>query len=310
MPLTAKQLAALDRFCAENNVATVGSLGTALVLTRKAEKLGLPMDVKTVATAGGGQVSGLSGSAINKILVEHGVTQQVGTESGRTSRGTINLGNAYANLLNEFVTIQSLKDVERFWIKKFVELFNTQPFELKYDQSKTIAVTLQGLVQQAIERQRRAPGTTCVGALLQHLVGAKLELALPKVAIVHNGFSVADSVTSRSGDFVLDEVAIHCTTSPSLQLLAKCRKNLESGVRPIILTLPKSLQTAMNYADEMEIGNRVEILDAIQFLTANLYEMSHFRADRRKVTLDALVSKYNEIISRVESDPSLRIAVH
>lgn len=309
MALSAKQLTALDSFVAKNCVATIGSLGTALILTRKAQKLGLPIDIDAIATTGGGQVSGLSGGAINKILAEHGIAQQVGTESGRTSRGTINLGNAYAHLLNEFATKAALVEFELWWVNKFAELFNTQPFELKYDQSKTIAVTIQGLIQQAIDRQRRAPGTTIVGALLQHLVGAKLELALPNMKITHNGVSVADSVSSRSGDFVLDEVVIHCTTSPSQLLLAKCKRNLESGIRPIILTVPRSLQTAINYADELGIGNRVEILDAIQFLTANLYEMSHFRADKRKVTLDALVAKYNEIIDLVESNPSLRIEI-
>ena len=143
--------------------------------------------------------------------------------------------------------------------------------------------------------------------MLQHLVGAKLELAMPKVQITHNGFSVADAVSDRSGDFMLDDTIIHCTTAPTEALLKKCKANLQSGKRPIILTLAKMIGAAEGMAETLGIEGRVEIMDALQFLAANLYEMSLFKAAQRKITMERLAKKYNEIISEHESDASLRI---
>lgn len=301
--------AKLTQFRTDKQIVNVGALGTALVLTRKAKKLGLPLDPNTLLTGGGGQVSGLSGRAINKILEEHGVSSAVGTESGRTSRGTPTLARAYAELLNELnkQSLAKLDEIEAWWVTRLIDYFNTEPFKLNYDQSKTLGAVLRNLLDQAIERQRKSPGKTYIGAVLQHLVGAKLELAMPKVQISHNGFSVADSVSDRSGDFVIDDTIIHCTTAPTEALLKKCKANLQSGRRPIILTLAKMIGAAEGMAETLGIDGRVEIMDALQFLAANLYEMSLFKASQRKITMERLAKKYNEIISEYESDASLRI---
>lgn len=92
--------AALVQFKADYQVGGVGALGTVLVLTRKAKVLGLPFDLDKLLTPGGGQVAGLSGSNINKILATHCVLQKVGTESGRTSRGTPTLAKQYVAFLH------------------------------------------------------------------------------------------------------------------------------------------------------------------------------------------------------------------
>jgi hypothetical protein len=65
----------------EKQIFNIGALGTVLVITRKADTLGFPLQPDSLITKGGGQVSGLSGRAINKILQSHGVSNQVGTES-------------------------------------------------------------------------------------------------------------------------------------------------------------------------------------------------------------------------------------
>lgn len=64
---------------------------------------------------------------------------------------------------------------------------------------------------------------------------------------------------------------------------------------------------AETMAESLGIAGRVEIMDSIQFLTANLYEMSFFSATERKVTIEKLVQKYNDIVSKCENDASLRI---
>jgi hypothetical protein len=44
---------------------------------------------------------------------------------------------------------------------------------------------------------------TYVGAILQHLVGAKLDVVLGNGKITHHGFSVADQPSERKGDFYI-----------------------------------------------------------------------------------------------------------
>jgi hypothetical protein len=298
-------------FREKQQIINVGALGTVLVITNKAKKLDFPIVGDDLITAGGGQVSGLSGSAINRILAKHGVSQQVGTESGRTSRGTPNIAKVYAAFLNEINAQQllDLEDIEEWWVDRFIEYFNTEPFQMTYDQGKTLVSALSSVLRQAVERQKRSPGRTYVGAVLQHLVGAKLELALPEAGILHNGASVADSVSDRSGDFTIDDVVIHCTTAPSAELLKKCKANIESGKRPMILTIGKAIGSAEVMAEALGVEGRVEVMDALQFVAANLYEMSLFKAADRKTMVDTLVSKYNEIVEAEESDASLFIVI-
>lgn len=145
------------------------------------------------------------------------------------------------------------------------------------------------------------------GAVLQHLVGAKLELALPEVQITHNGFSVADAVSDRSGDFVIDDSIIHITTSPGEAVIRKCVRNLEAGAKPIILTLADGVPVALGLAKNADLSGRIDIMDAEQFLAANLHELALFKTAERRTTLLRLIETYNRIVSEHETDPSLRI---
>lgn len=336
MPLSFAIESALVTFKDERGFVAVGAMGTALIVTRRARRDGLPLDPDGLNTPGGGQVAGLSGKNINSILAEYGVTQRVGTESGRTSRGTPTLAKLYAEFLNgvpsllevnepapdyispnaetggkrsQSLSRTDLEQIEAWWVARFVDYFNSQPFKLNYDTSRSLAAVIDDLLAQAIARQRKNPGTMYAGAVLQHLVGAKLELAMPTVTITHNGASVADAVSSRSGDFVLDNAIIHCTMAPGDALMQKCKDNLRSGTQPIILTVGKGVSTAQGLAENHGIDGRVEVMDALQFLAANLYEMSLFRATDRRVKVAELVAKYNEIIATNEADASLRIAL-
>jgi hypothetical protein len=84
---------------------------------------------------------------------------------------------------------------------------------------------------------------------------------------------------------------------------------LFAGKRPIILTVAKMMGSADGLAEQIGIQGRVEVMDAIQFLAANLYEMSLFKASARTITLGRLVEKYNDIVDKHETDASLRISL-
>ena len=70
------------------------------------------------------------------------------------------------------------------------------------------------------------------GAVLQHLVGAKLDCALGHGHLQHNSFSTADAPNERAGDFFLGDVAIHVTTSPERRSLIIPRRILMMATAP------------------------------------------------------------------------------
>ena len=174
-------------------------------------------------------------------------------------------------------------------------MFNIEPFRLNYDQSKLISAVVQDLLDQALAHQNKSPGRAHGDRVLQYLSGATIELALPQIKIFHHGSSVANVVSDRSGDFDIDDVVIHCTTTPQEQVLQKCKANLQSGKRPIVLTRAKMVPAAEALAEGIGIDGRVEIMDAVQFIAMNLYELSFFEASKRQVTINKLVDKYNEL---------------
>ncbi len=303
--------ARLGEFKSANSFTTKGKLAVALLLTRRAVVSGLPLEEGALLAKGGAQVAGLSGKAVDKILAEHGVNRSLGTEVGRTSRGTPQAARVYCAWLNSEGASETvdLRAVERWWAARVKDLLAAKPFTLSFDQSRTLRAALGMILEQARQRQRDAQGMMLTGTVLQHLVGAKLSLALPELTIEHHGASVADGVSARHGDFHVGDVAIHCTTAPSEALLAKCASNIARDIRPLILTLDKGLTTAEALAEQAGLADRVEVMDALQFLAANLYEMSLFKASERRPTVQRLLDRYNEIIDLVETDPSLKVQV-
>lgn len=154
------------------------------------------------------------------------------------------------------------------------------------------------------------PGTTYAGTVLQHLVGAKLDLILPEEKrVAHHGANVADSPTSRAGDFVLDDVAIHVTTAPSEALIRKCKANIEAGLRPVIVTTAEGRAGVESIAKGFEIEGRIDVIEAEQFIATNILEWSQFKEKSQRAEIMRLISKYNEIIQSVETDPSLAITI-
>jgi hypothetical protein len=175
------------------------------------------------------------------------------------------------------------------------------------DPSKTIGASLDELFEQARKRQKQNPGTQYLGAILQHLVAAKLSLILPSGKFEIHGASVADSSTERSGDFVINNTIIHCTTAPGEPLIQKCKNNIRSGCLPVIITIFDRVKTALDLAADADLNSRIEVWDIQQFLATNINEHSLFDNAARNTKLADIIEKYNAIIGEKETDPSLRI---
>ena len=233
--------ARLDVFLKKHSVKTKGPLCVVLHVTRFAIEQGTSLKKSDLLTENKGQVSGLGQARVQGILEDYGIKRTLAREAGRTSRGSIGLMENYVKFLNrELKTSKGksklLKSIEKWWIGKVNDHFASQPFRLRYDPAKSIQEIIRDMLQQAKQRQSKNPGTTYEGTMLQHLVGAKLDLfyeGQDEITIEHHGASVADAPTARSGDFVIKGSALHVTVTPSEALMDKCHANLGGGVRPI-----------------------------------------------------------------------------
>lgn len=291
-----------------------GALAQMLHISRLAVENGLPLDPSACLTSGKGQVLGLGKARVQAILSDHGITRVLAEEGGRTSRGSLGYLQEYMTFLNELheaslFDVFEIEDVEAWWIGRVKAFFDAKPLPLKYDVGKSLCAIVHDLLGQAQKRQKASPGMMYVGAVLQHLVGAKISLILPDVEMKHHGFSVADRADSRDGDFIIDDVVIHVTTAPGEALLRKCAANIDAGLRPIIVTLGARIAAAESNADDIGLEGRVDIFDAEQFIATNVYEWSRFNPSDRKLTIEKLIDRYNKIVESCETDVSLKIAI-
>ena len=297
----------VDEFQSEYNPTTKGPLALLIQLTRMARSKTFPLDPDDFLTENKGQVAGLGGANLKKILKEYGITQTLAAEGGRTSRGNIGLMRKYITFLNSCNEFIDLEALEAHWAERIREYFRNQPFMLTADPSRTICASLEELFDQARKRQKQNPGTQYLGAILQHLVGAKLSLLLPSDKFRIHGASVADSPTDRSGDFVVNNTIIHCTTAPGEPLIQKCRANIHASCLPVIITIYDRVKTALDLAVDADLSGRIEVWDIQQFISTNISEHSLFDGAARNAKLADIIEKYNAIIAEVETDPSLRI---
>lgn len=300
---------ALRTFKKERKFNGKGALCVALVVTQHARTTGLPLDPNSLLTDGGGQVLGLGRTSVQSILNRHGIDRILAAEGGRTSRGSIGNMREYVAFLNGLAANGKLdiNAIESFWIDRVHEFFSAKPFKIRLDPSRSLRPLVRDMVAQAEERQRANPGMQYAGAVIQHLVGAKLDCALGLGNFTHNSFSTSDAQTGRSGDFFIGDVAIHVTTAPGEAVIRRCRQNLDEGHRAIIVTTSRGLTAAEVLAENAGLGDRIDVFEVEQFVALNLYELGKFGAEGRKIAVSELLKRYNEIVDEFETDPSLQI---
>lgn len=301
----------LAKFAAEHKINSKGPLCVVLVVTRTASKQSPPYTPDYFLTPQGGQVAGLGRAAVQPILGDHGITRVLAEEGGRTSRGSIRRMRDYLKLLNSLDNdgLLDFAAIERWWISRVNAYFASKPFRLRVDPSKSLRSIVAELIEAAFARQRECPGTMVAGAVMQHLVGAKLELALPEARIEHKGFAVADAPEGRKGDFLIGDTAIHVTTAPTEAVIRKCCDNLNENLRPLIITTQSGAAGAGALAKSADVDDRIDILEVEQFVATNVYEWSRFEHTQRPLSVRELVETYNRIIEQSETDPSLKISV-
>lgn len=310
----------LEEFAVNNTVnGNKGPIAALLVINRhalekqKAGTLEWPLNNEDWKTGKQGQVKGLGGPATQKILAEHGLMRLLASEGGRTSRGSMQLMMDYIELLNRYSEINSTVDLyecECFWISKAREYFERRPFVLSIDPQWGVRRAVRHLLTQAQNRQNEGAGAKFVGSLMQHMVGAKLDVLLGEGKIAHHHSNQNDSGSFRSGDFDYEDMVLHVTNLPTESLLSKCIANLEGGYKPLVITSSKGAVVLEALLENFKNGaydGRVDILEFEQFIASNVIELGKFNAAGRKASFSKIIKSYNNIIETVEYDLSMKI---
>lgn len=277
-----------------------------------------PLTETDYRSPGESQVKALGKPRIRRILAAHGETRPFNAESGRTSRGSYPLAVQFAGVLNNSQGAgpylaagpdeqAEARHIIQGWIvtllqKKYFDRAGLTP---DIDPGKPVRVTIQAILKAAAQR-----GGNTSGAVAQHLVGAKLSLRFPRMTISNESYTTADQQTSRPGDFLVGDTAIHVTISPSEQLFSsRCTANIRDGYRPLILVPADRVNGTRDIVGIKQLGERVDVLGIEDFVGQNIGEIGEFTSDGIKLSLKQLLTRYNERVKDVEPDPGLLIVV-
>ena len=260
------------------------------------------------------QVKGLSGAKIRHILTRLGETRSFASEGGRTSRATVSIAKEVAAVLNascagyEYLTDDEMADARRvlqMWVlgKVRQDFFDKQRVKGELDPSLSLSHNIGALLRAA-----KARGGNAAGAVAQHLVGAKLTLRFPTLVITNDSYTTADQQTSRPGDFLVGDTAIHVTMSPSEKLMnERCRDNMTQSFRSFVLVPEDRVAAARQLAENAQVEARIEVQSIEDFVGINVQEMAGFQTMRIRQELVRLLTTYNSRVKEVEHDLSLQI---
>ena len=302
----------LNAFARKEKFVGKGPLSVALVITDLAKNKSFPLNSADFVTESGGQVLGLGKSAVQAILKRYGIDRVLAEEGGRTSRGSLGKMQAYVSFMNDAYhnNTLDLALAEQFWIEKVSAYFSSKPLTLRVDAHLGLRVMVRQLLNQARSRQAELEGTMVVGTVMQHLVGAKLEVVLGADAgVEHHSSNQSDQKLGRTGDFDIGDASIHVTNAPTEALIRKCQANLAANRKPIIITSFKGAAIAEGLAENAGIADSIDIIEFEQFIATNVHELGNFKSTQRRVKIEEIINKYNEIIDEHETDPGLKIEI-
>lgn len=287
-----------------------GAIAAALQVLEKL-KINFSLDTGSHLTGRQGQVSGISGSGLAKILQRFDEHRVFLKEGGRTNRGVIGyvdslLGSLRAAQLekveiNERTEI--IEELQIFLVAKVREYHGQKRIEIEYDPWKTAWQTISDLLAKAKEANKDGP-------VAQYLVGAKLALRFPRIDIGNESYSTADDQLDRPGDFYLGNTAFHVTVAPLPGVYEKCIRNVQQGYRVFLLVTDQRLQGAKDNVDLIDtLRGKVSVESIETFVSQNLEELSEFKTEGLISGFRLLLEKYNERVDAVETDKSLMIEI-
>lgn len=264
------------------NVYAKEKLSIVIPFTRMNKNLELPFGNSDVFMDDDLEKYGINEENFRRILADHGIT--------------IPSDDSDEDL--DLESISSQDDVNNC---------GNNPFILSAEQSKSVQSILNSLLNQAIKRDKQLQEKKYRDAMIKYLVAAQLQVIFPNQDCSVSSTFAEEGSTTQSGNFVINNTSIHCTTWLDDFLMEKCKENIDAGIRPVIITLHDRVLFALQLIEDADLKDRVEVWDIQQFLSTSIIERSLFDESKRNTTIKEIIDRYNNIIDEVENDPSLKI---
>ena len=285
-----------------------GNIAGGLVLLEHL-RANLSFNIGDHRAAGSDQLRNATRTNVQNILSRFGEERVLLKEGGRTNRGLMqNLAPLLSALSESDIAQLTLENragaldaMQSFLADRARDVFNADIISFDYNAGASSREIINKILQVARERQK-------AGDVAEYLVGAKLALRFPSYDIRNSGASAADEQTDEPGDFQINDCVFHVTVAPNQGHYDKCKANLANGMRVFLLISDDRLLGARQMA-EQEIGEGVSVESIQSFVSQNIEELSDFAGDKVRRNIRLLLEKYNERVSEVETDLSLRIKV-
>lgn len=184
-------------------------------------------------------------------------------------------------------------------LRSISELYKLKRISFNFDSKLSTWKTIHNLYKSAY-REGKA------GYLMQHLVGAKLQLRFPNHKISNESASTADKPTNRSGDFAIGNTVFHVTVSPMEGVFRKCQENLEEGLK-VYLIVPDNKLAAARQLAIVYCNDQIAVESLESFVSQNIEEISEFSQEQLTYNIVNLITTYNRRVDAVEIDKSLMI---
>lgn len=238
-----------------------------------------------------------------------------GGEAGRTSTGTKRGGLEIIQIINDFtseakpeqiqtVGLQVVNRLNALVVEQLNQHAELGGIEVAYLQTETIGSYISKLINYNVSKP---------GAVLQHLVGAKLAIRfkdVDSIGVVHHKSSTADIQTQRYGDFDIGNSVIHVTKSPNTDHFLKAYENAKAGRTTYILIPENKLGMASLTVDiDPNYTKKVNVYSIEQFISQNIDEISQFQKEISLESLNELLTVYNGLIDQYENDSSLKVII-
>jgi hypothetical protein len=283
-----------------------GNIAGGLVLLENL-RTNLSFDIDDHKAAGSDQLRNATPTNVRNILARFGEARVLSKEAGRTNRGLMRNLEPLLDALSESDMAQlALEDrpaaidvMQLFLVDRARDVFNADVISFDYNSSASSREIISKILQVARERQK-------AGDVAEYLVGAKLALRFPTYDIRNSAASAADEQTDEQGDFQINDCIFHVTVAPNQGHYHKCRQNLANGLR-VFMLVPDDRLVGTRQNAEQEIGDGISVESIESFVGQNIEELSEFAGDRVAQNIRRLLEKYNERVSQVETDLSLRI---
>ncbi len=253
---------------------------------------------------------------IDLIPAVESIGERRGGESGRTSSGTKRAGLDFMHLVRNALNHTPPERNENDEGVLLVGYLYGRVFSLLLEHKRLGGIKAPFIASESIATyiaKLLDSHRTNSGAVLQHLVGAKLEVrfAQQSVIIQHNSASTADVQTGRLGDFEIKSAVFHVTKRPTDDHFQKAWVNAENGHKVYLLVPKRALIATLELARLFDdsFTKKVNIISIEDFVAPNLDELAVFDRDDALRQLRQLLTKYNELVARFENDPSLKIVI-